>query len=263
MLSKDEYLKAHAIFYDLWQQTKAILPAKYLQSCDYEISGSYAGGSWMMFHLMASQGIRELINEINQLYSTVEVLTALEKVLRDCTEDMKFDITVEILTPICITGASMPYAIKNRFIYVSVKLLREMAILLNRNIECIDSSEWDINFKLLKKYKCLFTKEEWKNVDPFLQAVFKIHGNNYCKHTADFRHRFQHRMPPKIEIGISSLVSIKETPKSHIYSVGERPLPIEKILRPLMSEHSACIKAFEAFWVLLTEQLEIWKEKCA
>jgi len=42
---------------------------------------------------------------------------------------------------------------------------------------------------------------------------------------------------------------------------GEQPITISKLLPLLLSEHQACIETFNAFWQLLLEQIEIWKQK--
>jgi len=263
MLSKDEYLEAHSKFYDQRQVIK--MPNKYLTYEKYDIPSTYtSGGNWMIFHIMTSDFVRTLLNEINLFHSTLIDLNAWEEVLRDYSDDMRFNILVEIFYPICIFALNIPNAIKNRFVYVSVHLLRETATLLNRNIECIDFSERKISFKLLEKIKCLFTRHEWKSVEPFLKVLSGLHGEQFRKDSDDFRHRYHHRIPPQIEIGISSLVTTKRTKGGFIeYSVdGKEASPIKKILSSLTSEHLTCIEAFEAFWVMLNELLEIWKKKC-
>jgi hypothetical protein len=42
---------------------------------------------------------------------------------------------------------------------------------------------------------------------------------------------------------------------------GEQPITISKLLPLLLSEHQASIETFNAFWQLLLEQIEIWKQK--
>ncbi len=42
---------------------------------------------------------------------------------------------------------------------------------------------------------------------------------------------------------------------------GEQPITIPKLLPLLLSEHQACVETFNAFWQLLLEQIEIWKQK--
>ncbi len=216
------------------------------------------------FHLMASDFIRELLNEINQFCSILKNLNSWEKILKDYSEGMKFNILIEIINPVCMSALNTPYAIKNRFTYASVMLLRETAILLDRNVKCIKFSEENITLKTLKDFECLFKKQEWKSVSSLLGELNRIHSKQYRKNTADFRHKYHHRLPPNIEIGISSLVSRTEDKDGSIsYSIGgEFPLPISKLLTSLHSEYEACIKAFQTFWSLLEEQLEIWKQKC-
>lgn len=262
LLSKEQYLEVHSRFYDLLQKEELLLD-KYLPYKEYEIPSSYAsGGSWMVFHLMASDFIRELLNEINQFCSILRNLAAWEEVLKNYSENMKFNILIEILDPILITALNTPYAIKNRFIYASVMLLHETAILLNRNVKCIKFSEENITLKTLKDFKCLFNKQEWKSVSPFLDRVNRIHSKQYRKNTKDFRHKYHHRLPPKIEIGLPSSVTCTANEMSIKYIVGgEVPLSISKILSSLQLEHESCIKAFKSFWLLLGGLLKVWKEK--
>lgn len=263
MLSKEQYLDAHSRFYDLLQKEE-LLFNKYLSYEEYRIPSSYAsGGLWMVFHRMASDFISELLSEINQFCSILRNLVTWEEVLKNYSEDMRFNILVEIVEPISINALNTPYVIKNRFIYVSVMLLRETATLLGRNVECIKFSEEKISFETLNKFECLFEKQEWKSVRSFLDELNRIHAKQYKEGTSDFRNRFHHRLPPKIEIGLSSLVTRTENKNGGItYGVGgEFPLSISKISVSLQSEHESCTEAFKSFWLLLKDLLKIWKEK--
>ncbi len=110
------------------------------------------------FHLMASDFIRELLNEINQFCSILKNLNSWEKILKDYSEGMKFNILIEIINPVCMSALNTPYAIKNRFTYASVMLLRETAILLDRNVKCIKFSEENITLKTLKDFADKFNE---------------------------------------------------------------------------------------------------------
>jgi hypothetical protein len=288
MLTKEQYLEAHSKFYDLLQNEE-LSPNKYLPYDEFEIQSSHAtGGLWMVFHLMASDLIRELLNEINLFYSTLINLNAWEKVLKDYSMDMKSDILVEILNPILLHSLNLPYAVKNRFIYASVMLLRETATLIDRNSESKEFIKKYISIKTLKKFKHLSEEQKWESFNSFLTQLEQIHSEQYIKDTSNFRHRSQHLLPPKIEMGISSLprrIEHKKEDKSYMkilaslppelverikykkgdvsYAIGgESPLSISKLLTSLHSEHEAFIKAFQAFWLLLQDLLKMWEEKC-
>lgn len=262
MLNKSDYLEAHSKFYDFLLTEKASCN-KYLPYGQHIILSSIADGTlWMVFHEMASDYIRELLNEINHFCSTISDLDTWDMVLKDSSDEIKYDLLIETVYPIAITSLNFPYLIRNRFIYFTTKLLNETLNHVYKNRQKIITDEKKINFKSLLNFKSLpFKNDLIISLDKLLAELSKINTEQFKDKTYEYRDRFHHRLPPKIEIGLSSMVTRKDNPDGSIaYAFGgQLPLKISDLIPVLLSEHSSCVSAFLAFWLLIEEQIRDWK----
>lgn len=262
MLNKSDYLEAHSKFYDFLITEKASCN-KYLSYDQYVIPSAIAHGTqWMVFHEMASDYIRELLNEINHFCSIISDLDTWNMVLKDSSDEIKYDLLRETVYPFAITSLNFPYLIRNRFIYFTAKLLNETLNHVYENRENIIVEERKIDFKTLLKFKNLpFKNDLIIRLEQLLSEINKINSEQFKNNTFEYRNRFHHRLPPKIEIGLSSMVTRKDNPDGSItYAFGgQPPLKISDLIPLLLSEHEYCVSAFNAFWLLLEEQLKDWK----
>lgn len=265
MLTKEQYLEAHSKFYDLRQEENTLY-SKYLSYDESKIEIPYKVDVRLalIFKPMAEDFVKELLYEINGFCSILKDLCAWEKVLKDYpTGEMKCNMLAEIINPISLVALNMPYAIKGRFIYASVSLLHETAFLIDEKYEWKNFLKKNIYIEDLEKFKPLSEKQNWESFALFLDKLKQINTKEHQADTSNFRNRFHHLLPPNIELGLSSFVRRIEKEGNPAYGIGpEPPLPISKLLISLQSEHEACIKTFQAFWLLLKDQLEIWKQKC-
>lgn len=258
MLLKAKYLELHSMFYDLFVSLPAS-QAEYLPYDCCKIPVDIAKGiQWFIFHSMAQDFLRELINEINQFLTDIRRLDAWSRVKEQCPEEYKFDFIVEIFDPIASNTINGVYIVLQRFIYISSMLLHQTKMLIDTDWKENNLDESRINVKTLEGLKGSFI-----TLKDLINNVKEIVSPEFLKITRNFRNLYHHRVPPNIELGISSFVNRRNDGKGNIcYRLGgKQPVKIDNILLSLYKQHQVCSNSFSTFWNLIGEQLDIWKRE--
>ncbi len=374
---RDKYLRIYENFYDAYKTSENLF-SNYVDLAKYEISSSVADGfEWSsVYHRMATDSVRELLSEINDFYFCIELLGSWSKVIEDSSEDDLIEIC-SFFRPVALAALNSPNCIKNRFLHDSLILLRETVTLyVGRNLDCCDFADTEIERKTLVAFAQPAKEIGLKSFDLFLSKRDNINQEHFIRGSSNFRNRYHHQRPPRIEIGLVSLarrkvdiplefsqyefsdvctienlceainndnseLAFKEPDNTverlneilriyNLYDIwlkktkyikkmengnikrfvektdkyrknvfpqlspkqqknvlqlnrlmlesvypeccpkvakvaysfgGEPPITISKLLPLLLAEHQACIETFDAFWQLLWEQIEIWKQK--
>ncbi len=254
MLAKSVFLEMYSLFYDYLIGLPAS-QAKYLSFDRYNIpSGIAQGPRWFIFCNMAQDFTRELLNEINGFMTDILSLDAWSKVNDQCPKDHKADLAIEILGSAASSTINRVYVVKQRLIYVSVMLLHQTTMIIDpsRKDSGLDEERIDIN--TLSRFNSASI-----NIAELESSLRKINIKSFC----NFRHSYQHRIPPNIEIGLSPFVTRndKEKGKTSYGLGGQKPLAIKDMLPILYEQHEICVGAFHQVWKSLNEQLDIWKRK--
>ncbi len=265
MMEKIEYLEIHSKFYDLLSQTSYPIE-RYISYDKYDIpTGLAKGPEWLLFTSQAKKFIREILNSINQFYSQIIRLGAWSEVLDQYEDQERFNIVVEIIEPFASHIINSVYMIKGRIAFVVSSLLHHTS--------CLFDTDWkDTNFKgskfyfvqvygWLKKFK-EYTGSAYKT-DKLQSSLDQIDDETFRKITKEFRGRFQHMIPPNIEVGLSGMINRIEDKNGNIsYGIGgQKPLSLKDILPHLNDQHEKCSEAFRDFWELLQEMLDVWQSE--
>ncbi|MFC1734101.1 hypothetical protein ACFL6I_27675, partial [candidate division KSB1 bacterium] len=146
-----------------------------------------------------------------------------------------------------------PYAIRSRFIF-SVSHICHQA---NR----VRLSKWkddlpndkSINFKTMEK-KC----SSWTNYPVFKAKLAKIADEKFNMGTLEFRHKFHHRIPVSIEIGLTGLISREKSENGKVsYGFGGTgPISIDKLVPLLKGQYLNVALCFEKYQLLVKEQID-------
>ncbi|MNC67950.1 hypothetical protein D3C75_1184960 [compost metagenome] len=88
-----------------------------------------------------------------------------------------------------------------------------------------------------------------------------IGAKDYKQATNDFRNAYNHRFSPRIEVGITQVVTRHVNPDGSVrYGFGGvNPLPLTSIVTLLEAECQNCYQTFEAFKLLSKEHEEAIK----
>ncbi|MBW1735045.1 MAG: hypothetical protein JRJ71_11785 [Deltaproteobacteria bacterium] len=265
MLEKAKYLEIHSKFYDYLLRT-SFPPEGYLPYGTHEIPPGIANGpEWFIFASQAKELVREILNSANQFYSQIIRLGAWAEVLEEYEGLERFNIVAEIIEPFASHIINSVYMIKGRMAFVT-------SILLHHTF-CLFEQEWkDTDFKgnkfyfvqvygQLKKYKEYTGSSDTS--DKLHSCLDQIDDEAFREATKEFRGRFQHMIPPNIEVGLSGLVNRMESKDGKVsYGIGgQKPLSLKDVLPHLTTQHDRCVEAFKVFWELMQEMLEIWKQE--
>ena len=229
--------------------------AKYLSFDQYNIPSDIAQGpQWLIFYLMAQDFTRELLNEVNGFMTDIRSLDAWSKVNDQCPKDHKVDLSIEILGPASSSTINRIYVVQQRLIYVSCMLLHQTTMIIDPSKKDAALDEERIDINTLSRFNSASI-----NIAELESSLRKINIKSF----RNFRHSYQHRIPPNIEIGLSPFVTRNNKEKPNIsYGLGgQKPLAIKDILPILYEQHEICVSAFHQVWKLLNEQLNIWKRK--
>ncbi|GBC61519.1 hypothetical protein DENIS_2481 [Desulfonema ishimotonii] len=254
MLTKEQYLNLHGQFYDSFISTTG----SYFSYDRYSIV-SYKSKElrWPIFHAMAKDFIRELLNAINGYCTDLRKLESWNSVLERCENEYKFDFITEIINPFASYTLNYVSVIKQRMIYTACMLSHQTAMLLDPSIRDKDLVEHQIKFKSLKAYS-----DHYTHMNAFRKALKQIDSDSFRNRTSNFRNLYHHRIPPGFELGLSgSIKRVAERNKNVSYDFGGiQPLRIGELIPLLYEQYQANISAFQIFWDLVKEQVSIWEK---
>lgn len=265
MLEKAKYLEIHSKFYDYLLGT-SFPPEGYIPYDAHGIPpGMAKGPEWFLFASQAKELVREILNSVNQFYSQIIRLGAWSEVLEEYDGQEKFNIVVEIIEPFASHIINSVYMIKGRIAFVTSSLFHHTF--------CLFDTEWkDTDFKESKFYfvQVYGYLKKFKEYTGSSDTTYKLRScldqiddEAFREITREFRGRFQHMIPPNIEIGLSGLVNRIEGKNGKIsYGIGgQKPLSLNEILPALHDQHEKCSEASKAFGELFQEMLDIWKRE--
>lgn len=184
--------------------------AKYLSFDQYNIPADIAHGfRWFIFHNMAQDFTQELLNEINGFITDIRSLDAWSRVNNQCPKDHKADLAIEILGPAASSTINRVYVVKQRLIYVSFMLLHQTIMIIDPSRRDFHLCEKDIDINTLSQLNNTSI-----NIAELIKSLRKIDDNSFRNKSKNFRNSYQHRIPPNIEIGLSSFVTRNDKDKT-------------------------------------------------
>lgn len=228
-----------------------------------------------VFFCQIEEHINTIIGDINKFNEQISRVHALSSVYNDFEDSFKFIAYYELLYPVPEFALSIPYTIKQRFIFSASKLLIDtFNIEKNTQPPIGEINDRRINIHWLKNYS-----NHYRSLPAFLYEIEQLDAEEYQTRTSSFRNFLQHRMPVRVEHGHSNFITregSQETHRenifsfnligpdgaSHSYSYGAiKPLMLEEIIPLLISQHKQACSAFEAFEIFLKELLDAWRCK--
>jgi hypothetical protein len=144
-----------------------------------------------------------------------------------------------------------------------VKLLNETLTHVYEEKGSVRLDERHISYKTLTQFRKIpFCPVLMERFDEFSNGLNEINNQQFKDKTCEFRDRRYHRLPPKIEMGLSSIVTRIDIPGVGIqYALGgQLPLRIADLIPLLLSEQEKCVSAFDLLWSLTNEQLKEWQD---
>lgn len=203
---------------------------------------------WIAYTNMLEEHAIGISNSINEFLRYINSLDAWGNIIKNKEENDKFEIIIEFITPIATLALSMPFVIRERFIYSAVHLSHQSNYTKGINWGDEVIIENDISFNTADKI-CF----RWNAYNKFKMALEKIAYKKYREDTKDFRHKYHHRYSLGIELGNTEF--IKKIGENR-YSIGfTQPLKIGELIPILSEQHTNCLDAFKEYQNLVNEHI--------
>lgn len=208
--------------------------------------------TWMAYHWILRDHTNAVANEINQLGVCIQRLEAWDEVLRQASDEERHELVFEFINPVAFLALNLPAAIRERTIFAATHLCHHA----NRiHPDWVDNLEADHNIRMksLEKWS-----RQWKPGGPLVARLQQLDGEEFRAATKNFRNRFHHRNPPRLEIGVTAtLTRIDGPPGRTTLGLGvAAPLQLAELIGPLWGQHAACLAAFAEFQYLVLEHLD-------
>jgi hypothetical protein len=208
---------------------------------------------WVAYSQFLQEHSSELSNSINELQRYLVSLKAWQKVLEGLEEEELHRTVVEFVAPTATLALLMPHVIRSRFIY-SVAHLSHQANRLKLNNW---SDDLPIDTEIFQREADKYGGA-WRSYSKLKIALEKIANKTYREATHDFRNSYSHRYSPRIELGLTGLVTRVVSKDGKVsYGLGQTPpLKISEITELLSNQHEHCIRAHNKYQELIDEQSE-------
>lgn len=209
--------------------------------------------SYMAYSQMLDEHSRELANSINQIRRLIAVLESWNSVISVIETKEKYDLILEFIDAPATIALNFPYVVRSRFIYSIAHLCHQAN--RSKDVDWVDDLSMDSEIYFEDADKC---GSKWKSYGKLKLAIEKIGNKAYQKETFDFRNKYNHRYSPKIEIGLTGLVSrIVGDDGAVSYGLGyTEPLKVSDIVQVLKKQHEYCSKAFVHYQKLVNEHTQ-------
>lgn len=212
---------------------------------------------WMVYSQMLNEHARELANSLNEMRQLIINLKAWSEILdHQESEEKRNQIIFEVVSPVTTLAINFPYIIRSRFLYSIVNLCHQANQI--QQPEWIDNlpSDDEIYFTHTDQYA-----NGWRKYRKLKLSLEKISNKKYQSDTLNFRNKYNHRYSPRIEIGITNLVTrnIGNNGKVNYGIGGVEPLKLKTILPLLIEQHAMCMRAFDLYQELVNEHISLFK----
>jgi hypothetical protein len=242
------------VFYEAFRAALDVTPVggKFMEY-DWWTLPEPLGHRWMFYTQMLFEYATELANIINDLTNHVHRLSAWNKVLAGMDATDKLEIASEFIDTLGTIALSEPYAIKSRFAFAVGHLCHQA----NR---AADGIGWKDHFpdKNLYLNDIEPYASQWKKYRSFKLKLEPLAGEKFRQASDNFRHTYNHGFSPRFVVGMTAMVKRQVIDGRVQYAFGGTdPLTVGKVAELLTIERDHCYRAFEAFQVLVNEQIDV------
>jgi hypothetical protein len=203
--------------------------------------------------LLASEHIITVTNTVNRFCYDLHSLIYWSKVFESASEDEKLMALLEFVTPISTQCLSAPYLTKQTIVKSICKISHQTNRLCT---ECWTEQslkpDQRLNFDEAKKLAQHFNA--WRETH---DALSTLNDHEFVVASDDYRNKFQHGFPRRIEYGHSMVVE-RASGGSTYTIIDAPPLYIANLVSILVKQYKAAVMCHEAYINLMREQHKIW-----
>jgi hypothetical protein len=251
-LTPDFYARAYDRFIRLrWNIDPFPGEDHHLDPLTFELSSDEINNIGLIFFAwdLINLSSHRLTGQINGFDNDLFKLKAWARILPDYDDKQQLHLMDEFVEPLLMACLIAPYAVKNQIIFAGTQI----AVFLERG-QCQTRVPSDRDIKNISDLE--EWAGNWVHFQELKTALNSISDREFMNSTKDFRHRYTHRMPPRIGMGIVPNFRLeREGSGLRIYPHLEEPLELSPAIEAAVIQHRACVAAFRAFWTMLKAKL--------
>jgi hypothetical protein len=205
----------------------------------------------------ASESARTLANDINGLINATRKLEAWCCVIGKLEAPEKLEVLREFVWDTATVGLIAPYTIKARFFFATAYLSHHANFMRLGRDWVDDFAALPEDRKIVEQHAIKVSKP-WSSWKKLINALNQVDGQPFKAATDDFRRKYNHRLAPQVEIGLTQ--PIKRTmPEggvrpNYIIDSGSVPISLEVAVAELKIQCRLLNVCFTRFQALVAEQ---------
>jgi hypothetical protein len=248
-MKKETYIEAYINYRDRIETTEWFAdPLSYNQI----IAPTNVSGECGLYRLMLMAHANQLPDDINDLLRTTVRLSVWSDIIEKYRAEDKLYLLVEFVNPIAFFALNLPYAIQSRFIFSITHLCHQA----NR-FKLPDYKDDLPNDPEIKKKTMENRCSSWQGYSIFKESLNKICDDEYNEKTQEYRHKFHHRLPVEIEVGVTGLMNRRKKGSSVSYGLGGvQPLVIRNIIPLLQNQFLAASCCYSNYRNIINEHFQ-------
>jgi hypothetical protein len=248
-MKRENYIDAYINYRDRIETTEWFSkPLSYNQI----IAPTNVSGYQGFYRMMLMGHANQLPDDINDLLRTTVSLSVWADIIENYGTEDRLYLLVEFVNPIAFFALNLPYAIKSRFIFSITHLCHQA----NR-FKISDYKDDLTNDKNIKKSTMDDRCSCWEGYSSFKESLNKICNEEYNQKTKEYRHKFHHRLPIEIEVGVTGLMSRMKNGNSVSYRLGGiQPLSINNLIPVLQNQFHAASECYSKYIGIINEHFQ-------
>lgn len=196
--------------------------------------------------------IQSLVGQINRFNSDLFALKAWRTILPDYQRSQRIHLISEFVEPLLHSCMFAPFALRNQITFTGTYI----AVLLEKGRREPKLPSAEANSRQFREHFRRWAGS-WHGFELVEKSLNQLSDEKFNQRTNEFRHRYTHRIPPRIAYGLWPNFRFERTGKQlTVYFSPEKPLRLSQSIKASVVQHRACIKAFQAFWKMLTKRLQ-------
>jgi hypothetical protein len=248
-MKKETYVEAYISYRDRFEKTEWFAePLSYRQI----VAPTNVTDDQGLYRLMLRAHANQLPEDINDLLRTTVRLSVWADIIENYGLEDKLYLLVEFVNPIAFFALNLPYAIQSRFIFSITHLCHQANRFKFPGYKDDLTNDENIK-KSTMEHRCSC----WEGYSSFRDSLNKVCDEEFNKKTKQYRHKFHHRLPVEIEVGITGLMSRTKIANSVSYGLGGvQPLSIANLVPVLQNQFYAASECYSKYLGIINEHFK-------
>lgn len=212
--------------------------------------GETMHGLMLPFHGTAADTLRQLLSSIHDFQLWINTLNAWQPIYARLDQSEQLSLLREHIRPYSTLALGAPQALRGRLIYATSACCGHANFELHRSEQGLQWTDGHVNMKVASR-----VGQPWAQWPALAQVLGEIGQGDFSVDTDDFRNQREHGHPRNIDLGLTSVISVRADGESRSWGFGSKQaIPLEEVIRLSVEQYPIVCRAYRAFRELLQEQ---------